>query len=415
MVSFFRDKPRGLKLAGFDNFTDWLTARLKDSPQINRAQAYKYWNIGHTLLGHLSGDELSHIRVLKADMLAKVVNRIGHLPSELREAAFSRPWRELRVMADAFLPKREGAEPTIEDLHEVTHLSVEELKDIDHLLRKKKQIIFEGPPGSGKTFVADKFARYITGNPLDEERHDGRIEIVQFHQSYGYEDFVQGIRPSTAGTGGIRYEVKPGVFMRLCREAEEDKAGRPFVMIIDEINRGNISRVFGEVLFLLEYRDTEIALPYEGPGGKKFSIPQNVYLIGTMNTTDRSLAQIDYALRRRFCFCRLMPVVEDKAPILEAWLRSKGVAEEAIARVTGMFVQLNSKIREVLGEHLQIGHSYFMDPEIGTEASLTLVWKHDLMPLLEEYLYNNRKKDEIVAQIKDLFDKSLTVGGPSTS
>jgi len=184
------------------------------------------------------------------------------------------------------------------ELAKLTNFTRLELEEIESLLWDKKQIIFEGPPGAGKTYVAELFARYFTGNPL-KGPHDDRLKIVQFHQSYGYEDFVQGIRPETNEKRQLEYHVRDGIFKRLCDLAERNR-DENFVIIVDEINRGNISRILGELLFLLEYRDKQVALPYSRPEDPEFSIPTNVYLLGTMNATDRSLAQIDYALRRRF-------------------------------------------------------------------------------------------------------------------
>ena len=208
--------------------------------------------------------------------------------------------------------------PTIEDLARETHLPPAELGEIEALLQEKKQIIFEGPPGTGKTYVARLVAKYFTGLPLTDQR-DQRVRVVQFHQSYGYEEFIQGIRPETNASGQIEYHVRPGVFKDFCAGASRNPS-RNFVLIIDEINRGNISRIFGELLYLLEYRDEKVPLANSRPDEESFSIPQNVFIIGTMNTTDRSLAQIDYALRRRFYFYRLLPASEGTAPVLESWL-----------------------------------------------------------------------------------------------
>jgi 5-methylcytosine-specific restriction protein B len=198
----------------------------------------------------------------------------------------------------------DGAHP-LSALASVTFLSVLDLNELEYLVTTKKQLILEGPPGAGKTFVADKFARHFTGNPLLGPC-DESVELVQFHQSYAYEDFIQGIRPETNEDGNLEYHARPGIFHRLCDVARANPQRR-FVIIIDEINRANISRVFGELLLLLEYREREVQLPYSKAAEPRFSIPENVYMIGTMNTTDRSLAQIDYALRRRFFFYRLMP------------------------------------------------------------------------------------------------------------
>lgn len=202
----------------------------------------------------------------------------------------------------------------------VTHHDEAFLREINDLLLQKRQLIFEGPPGSGKTFVAEKFARWFTGQSLDATSPlNERVEIVQFHQSYGYEDFVQGIRPETNDEDQLVYRVRDGIFLTLCERAKANPE-KPFVLIIDEINRGNISRIFGELLLLLEYRGMSVRLPYGTEDQATLTIPENLYIIGTMNTADRSLAQIDYALRRRFYFVRFMPVEDGRAEVFGNWL-----------------------------------------------------------------------------------------------
>jgi len=291
-------------------------------------------------------------------------------------------------------PKRSS----LGELAELTNLTQPELKEIESLLRDKRQIIFEGPPGAGKTYVAELFARYFTGNPL-KGPHDERLKIVQFHQSYGYEDFVQGIRPETNEKGQLEYHVRDGIFKRLCDLAERNRAEN-FVIIVDEINRGNISRILGELLFLLEYREKQVALPYSLPNDPEFSIPTNVYLLGTMNTTDRSLAQIDYALRRRFYFYRMTPVVDGTAPVLERWLQKQDLLEENRERILRLFVNLNKRVQLHLGEHFQVGHSYFMDLDIANDAGQRRVWTRAVMPLLEEYFYNWRDSSKVLSEFQ---------------
>jgi len=276
------------------------------------------------------------------------------------------------------------------------HIPVDELEELLEIIEERKQVIFEGPPGGGKTFVADKVGRYLTKNDLVGSP-DHRFVTIQFHQSYGYEDFIQGIRPRTDENGQLVYEVRDGVFKTLCDTAALEP-NRKFVILVDEINRGDISRIFGELLLLLEYRDSEVGLAYAEPGSDRFKIPPNVYLLGTMNTADRSLTQIDYALRRRFYFYRLIPVIGGAAPIFASWLEESGIESDAQEDLLGLFVRLNDKITSELGEHFQIGHSYFMKngESIADENVLQRVFNRAIIPLLEEYFFNHRDRGEIL-------------------
>lgn len=304
---------------------------------------------------------------------------------------------------------RPGA--SLDDLVAATHLPIDELQEIEELLRERRQIIFEGPPGSGKTYVADLFARWFVGLPLGGPTNT-QLELVQFHQSYGYEDFVQGIRPETDAAGQLRYRVRDGIFKRLC-EVAASNPDRPHVLIIDEINRGNTARIFGELLLLLEYRDKRARLPYASPDSGDdgyLSIPGNLYLIGTMNSTDRSLAQVDYALRRRFYFRRFMPVEGGQAPVLDGWLRRHGIADHDRTRLVDLFIGLNRQIGEQLSPDFQLGHSYFMVPGIETPAGLDRAWRRAILPLLEEYFHHHRDRDALLASLSPGSPLAPTVG-----
>jgi MoxR-like ATPase len=302
-------------------------------------------------------------------------------------------------------------QPSITTLAGKTHLDEGFLREIESLLIEKRQLIFEGPPGSGKTFVAELFARWFTGEALDDAPTQ-HVEIVQFHQSYGYEDFVQGIRPETNSQGQLTYNVRDGVFIELCRRAA-DQPNAKFVLLIDEVNRGNISRIFGELILLLEYREKRARLPYATGDNPYLTIPKNLFIIGTMNSADRSLAQVDYALRRRFYFVRFMPVENGRAIVLDRWLQDHGFDEVTRVGILTRFVSLNERVTTHLSHDFQVGHSYLMHSNVGTVDGYNRIWARAIQPLLEEYFHHHRERESILEEIRLLalgaFDTSPTV------
>ncbi|MFW6031354.1 MAG: DUF2461 family protein [Myxococcota bacterium] len=257
---------------------------------------------------------------------------------------------------------------------EETLLSPDELAELRELLEDKPQMILYGPPGTGKTWVAERLARYLAGA-------SGTVRTVQFHPSYGYEDFIEGIRPEVdEASEGVRYLVKPGIFRKLCEEARR-RPKLTHVLIIDEINRGNLPRIFGELLYALERRGDPVDLPISG---KPLRVPSNVILIGTMNSADHSIALVDVALRRRFQFYRLDP---DETR-LDRWLAANQPDMRWVARLLGL---LNEELEKAgIERDMWIGHSHFMQPELD-ENRLARIWDRSILPTLEEYFYGRRK------------------------
>ncbi|HEX2209744.1 MAG TPA: AAA family ATPase, partial [Longimicrobium sp.] len=258
----------------------------------------------------------------------------------------------------------------------------EQFSAILDALARKKNVILEGAPGVGKTFVARRIAW-----ALMREKDNSRVQIVQFHQSYAYEDFVQGWRPQGNGFG-----LQDGVFYRFCRKATADPK-RDYVFIIDEINRGNLSKIFGELMMLMEAdkRGPDFAVPLAYSPETPFYVPENLYLLGMMNTADRSLAMVDYALRRRFSFIRLRPAFG--AEQFANHLAVLGASDELVRRIVERMTELNHAIAQDarnLGPGYEIGHSFFVPGDGGgtlDDAWYERVVRQEIEPLLNEYWF----------------------------
>ena len=245
------------------------------------------------------------------------------------------------------------------------------LSEIKSLLDDKKQVIFQGPPGTGKTYVAQKLANHLAGS-------EDRVTFVQFHPSYAYEDFVRGFRPALVN-GQPGFELKDGPLLQAAERARQDEERdvRHF-LIIDEINRGNLAKVFGELYFLLEYRDEAITLQYQKEGEDKFSLPSNLYIIGTMNTADRSIALVDLALRRRFYFVDFHPDDEPVMGVLRRWLQANRPDMEWVADVVE---RANDLLKD--DRHAAIGPSCFIKDGLNDDK-VKRIWKHSVLPYIEE-------------------------------
>lgn len=256
------------------------------------------------------------------------------------------------------------SERSIVSWQEETSLSDAVYADWERDIERKGQVIFYGPPGTGKTYIAEKFALGLI------EGGDGFTESLQFHPSYAYEDFVEGIRPEVDDEGRLTYPLVPGRFLEFCERASArtDRC----VLVIDEINRADLSRVFGELMYLLEYRNKEIPLA----NGKMFHIPDNVRIVGTMNTADRSIALVDHALRRRFAFIALYPDYD----ILRKYHEGTDFPVEELVTI---LKSLNQKIGD---KNYHIGITYFLRENIGDE--MRGIWVTEIEPYLEEYFFN---------------------------
>ena len=261
---------------------------------------------------------------------------------------------------------------------EEVFMTSEKLETLISLLENKKNLILQGAPGVGKTFAAKRLAYAMMGK-VD----DSRIEFIQFHQNYSYEDFIMGYKPK-----GESFELEKGIFYKFCKKAS-NQPGSPFFFIIDEINRANMSKVFGELLMLIEkdYRGTKATLAYNG---EPFTVPKNVYIIGMMNTADRSLAMIDYALRRRFSFFDMEPGFTSQG--FQAY--QKGLENDSLDLLIDRVKELNREIATdgSLGKGFRIGHSYFSGQVNCSEEWLAEVVEYDILPMLGEYWFDEPTK-----------------------
>jgi hypothetical protein len=261
---------------------------------------------------------------------------------------------------------------------ETVYMSEERLNTLENLLKTKKNLIIQGAPGVGKTFVAKRLAY-----ALMECKDDSRIEFIQFHQNYSYEDFVMGYKPDENG-----FRLKPGIFHDFCKKAS-NQPDKDFYFIIDEINRGNLSKILGELLMLIEnyYRGTKATLAYTG---LPFTVPENLYIIGLMNTADRSLAMIDYALRRRFSFFEMEPGFNSQG------FRDyqAGFKNETFNKLIDRVKELNNDITidQSLGKGFCIGHSYFCNRKVCTDQWMMNVVNYEILPMLSEYWFDEPVK-----------------------
>ncbi|MFJ5862559.1 McrB family protein [Pseudarthrobacter sp. NPDC092439] len=304
------------------------------------------------------------------------------------------------VEATGLIPVvQEGFRPLTPEFAASLHMELEPLQEIADLLEENRQLVLYGPPGTGKTYLAKHLAAELANDTTDE-----RVKLVQFHPSYAYEDFFEGYRPDKTDEGQVSFKLVAGPLRRLAEEAAKPgNENKPYFLIIDEMNRANLAKVFGELYFLLEYRDDRIYLQYSP--NEPFTLPDNLYIIGTMNTADRSIAMMDAAIRRRFSFIELHPQTEPVKGSLLRFLQARKLDLTPALLLDALNAAIDEWDRD-----LMIGPSYFMKPAAQTPAGLRRIWKYELMPLLEEHYHGQLTR----AQLEERFGLEQLLGRLAT-
>jgi len=344
-------------------------------------------------------DWFIHRRKIK--ILAKYdSNKFPTLPKKLGSAYYATTLQSCNTFTGDINNEKYSIGDYIHEWHKlvIKEQKKMEFKQIINLLKNRNQIILQGPPGTGKTRLAKQMAISMikSSYPIDtnekiknslEKIGNDRVKLIQFHPSYSYEDFVRGI-VADSSSGTIIYKTKDKILAQMAKTAQDDKDKKPYILIIDEINRANLSSVLGELIYALEYRDEAVESMYEIAGSRKITLPSNLYIIGTMNTADRSVGHIDYAIRRRFAFESILP--DESAIDLE---EGKKLFKK-VEKIFDDYISIEFDKNDV-----KLGHSYFIAND---KNELEEKLKYQIKPLLREYLKDGVLRDEAKLEIDEL-------------
>jgi hypothetical protein len=329
------------------------------------------------VVGQGRGDKNADIQRDLYDIDQYLAARHGG-PVNFYQSPFVEYWREGEPEVHVETAVNANFSSRAASLSGKVHMTSEALARIGRVLEDRHQVVFYGPPGTGKTFVARELAAVLAGADAGEVSR-----LVQFHPSYAYEDFFEGFRPDPEGGAG--FTLQPGPLRKVASSAA-DNPDQPHFLIIDEMNRGNLAKVFGELYFLLEYREESVLLQYSPT--KPFKLPDNLFIIGTMNTADRSIGLVDAAIRRRFAFIEFHPETSPVEGVLERFLAAERQPSD-LSRILG---RLNSLIGD---RDLRVGPSYFMKRRAFDEQGLADIWEYDILPLLYEHFHGRKSVEEV--------------------